>query len=173
MKIKVDKLKNIAGIREPLDFSETKAELSDTSLPLAAAPLVFHGCLEHLDRIIKVEGEITCTLAGICDRCGEVTEYPVSASFSEAFTNLTERVSEDEGESETEVHLFTGNTIELLPYIERAVFLTMPMKILCKEDCLGLCPQCGVNRNKNKCSCDNTPIDPRLAVLGDLLREKE
>lgn len=169
MKIKVDKLKNVAGIRETLEFSEKAEELGNTELPLADTPLVFQGTLENLDRVIKIDGEIHCKLMGVCDRCGEPTETTVNTDFSESFTNLAEKVSEEE--SEEEVHLFTGDTIDLLPYIERAVFLAMPMKNLCKEDCLGLCPQCGVNRNKDKCSCDNTPIDPRLAVLGDMLKE--
>ncbi|MEE0776702.1 MAG: DUF177 domain-containing protein, partial [Bacillota bacterium] len=43
----------------------------------------------------------------------------------------------------------------------------------CREDCKGLCPSCGQNLNNKECSCDKSPIDPRLAVLADLLKEND
>ncbi|MEG0874434.1 MAG: DUF177 domain-containing protein [Clostridiales bacterium] len=171
MKIKVDKLKSVTGIRTELNFSLTKEEIGDTTvLNLSSKPLVFQGVLENYDRTIKVTGEITCFLQGLCDRCGEETEYEVKAEFSEAFTNLPEKIREGEGDQSLS-HFFEGDEIDLLPYVEQSVFLAMPMKVLCKEECMGLCPQCGQNLNIKKCSCDNTPIDPRLAVLGDLFKE--
>ena len=52
--------------------------------------------------------------------------------------------------------------------MENNILLTLPIKRLCKEDCKGLCQQCGNNLNLSTCQCDNDDIDPRLAKLKDL-----
>ena len=54
------------------------------------------------------------------------------------------------------------------PLVTEDIFLSLPTKILCSEDCKGLCPKCGVNLNLGKCSCKKE-IDPRLAALKELL----
>lgn len=171
---RVDKLKNVAGGRETLSFVLRKTELAPfTEMRLShAVPLTFQGVAENFDRIIKITGTVSACFSAVCDRCGDVTDVTVTTDFSEAFTNLPEKVSEGE-EADDGVHFFEGDSIDLLPYIEQALFLAMPMKILCREDCRGLCPTCGQNLNNKECSCDQSPIDPRLAVLADLLKEDD
>lgn len=171
MMIRVDKLKNIDGLVEPFRFSLSKEELrKDSGLKLAEGDLVFTGTAENRDRIIAVSGEIRCALQGICDRCGMDVSIPMHVDFHESFTNLSDKCGEDEA-GEEGVHFFSGEEIDLLPYVEQAIFLSRPMKTLCKEDCKGLCPICGTNLNEKTCSCDKSPIDPRLAVLADLLNK--
>lgn len=171
MIIKVDKLKNVDGSAKPVCFSLPREELEpDSSLKLAERELVFKGTAENRDRVITVDGEIRCALQGSCDRCGEKVAIPIAVAFHESFTNLSEK-SRDEDVEEEGTHLFSGDEIDLLPYVEQAIFLSLPMKTLCREDCRGLCPICGTNLNENTCSCDKSPIDPRLAVLADLLNK--
>lgn len=170
MKIKVDKLKNVAGIRKELEFTISPEDSRSTDLNFSSQPINFKGVAENLERLIKITGNVEAVLKLNCDRCGEPLEYRVTADFNESFTNLAEKLPQQE-DGETSVHLFSGDEIELWPYIEQAIFLALPMKVLCKPDCKGLCPQCGQNLNVEDCSCDNDPIDPRLAVLADLLKE--
>ena len=174
MIIRVDKLKNVAGGREALSFSLSKEKLKGlTDLSLSdSKPLEFQGKAENLDRVLKVSGSISAQFTAECDRCGDETEFTITTDFSESFTNLPEKVSEGE-EADDDVHFFEGDVIDLLPYVEQALFLAMPMKVLCREDCKGLCPSCGQNLNNKECSCDKSPIDPRLAVLADLLKEND
>ena len=56
----------------------------------------------------------------------------------------------------------------MTPYIREAVLLELPYAPVCREDCKGLCPVCGVDRNRESCSCNTERIDPRLAVLKEL-----
>jgi uncharacterized protein len=171
MIIRVDKLKNVDGQTEPFHFSLPKEEVEKVSnIVLAEGDLVFMGTAKNKDRIISVSGEITCNLQGNCDRCGIDVSIPMHVDFHESFTNLSEKCGEEETEKEG-VHFFLGDEIDLLPYVEQAIFLTRPMKTLCKDDCRGLCPICGTNLNEKTCSCDKSPIDPRLAVLADLLNK--
>lgn len=169
---KVDKLKNIDGSVNDLFFELSAEELKDDShIDLAEGNLVFRGSAENKDRVITVRGMISCTIAGFCDRCGESVKIPLTCEFCEAFSNLEEKADEDVLDEDDVIHFFEGDKIDLLPYAEQSIFLAMPMKILCRPDCKGLCPQCGINLNENECSCDKSPIDPRFAVLADLLNK--
>lgn len=169
---RVDKLKNVDGSVVPLAFELTKEELEhESSLTLAENTLSFHGSMENKNRVITFTGEIQCVLEGSCDRCGDTVTIPLQCDFHEAFTNLPEKADEEAQEEEDVIHFFEGDEIDLLPYVEQAIFLATPMKTLCRPDCKGLCPQCGINLNENECSCDKSPIDPRFAVLADLLNK--
>ena len=169
---RVDKLKNVDGSVVKLDFELTAEELmSESDLALAEGSLVFHGEMENLDRVIKISGNVACVLRGNCDRCGEDVTTPLNCEFVESFTNLEEKADEEAEKEEEMIHFFEGDVIDLLPYVEQAIFLNTPMKTLCREDCKGLCPECGINLNENECSCNKSPIDPRFAVLADLLNK--
>lgn len=161
MKLSVAKLKNVPGSR--LEFSLTLPPVAD-GLLAQARELTFAGKAENADRVIHVEGIVKGRLVLACDRCGEPFVYPIEVPFAEDFSN------QGHGEGE-ELHAFNGDEIDLLPYVEQAVYLEVPMKVLCKEDCRGLCPQCGTNLNQGACACDTTIRDPRLAVLATLLDE--
>lgn len=60
---------------------------------------------------------------------------------------------------------FDGRTIDLDPIVREQVLLALPASVLCREDCKGLCPQCGQNLNEAECGCERKVVDPRLAVL--------
>ena len=169
---RVDKLKNVDGSVLKLDFELTPEELlAESDIALAEGTLSFHGEMENKDRVIKITGDVACVLRGSCDRCGDDVTTPLNCDFEESFTNLEERADEEAEKSEEVIHFFEGDVIDLLPYVEQAVFLNAPMKTLCRKDCKGLCPECGINLNENECSCDKSPIDPRFAVLADLLNK--
>ena len=86
-----------------------------------------------------------------------------------------ESVRGGEGESEgsfdlqdTDEEVFDGKTIDLDPIVREQVLLALPMGVVCREDCQGLCAQCGQNLNEKKCGCEQRVIDPRLAALKDI-----
>lgn len=165
---RVDKLKNIDGSVVAVVFELTEAEsAAESDMPPMTGSLFFHGQMENRERVIKVTGQLECVLRGLCDRCGTDVMTPLQCDFEESFTNLKDRADEEEAM----IHFFEGDTIDLLPYVAQAIFLNMPMKTLCREDCKGLCSECGINLNEKECSCDKSPIDPRLAVLADLLNK--
>ena len=67
------------------------------------------------------------------------------------------------------VAFYRGNQLDLGLTVREQLFLALPMKRLCRADCAGLCPTCGVNRNEVRCDCPPEPTDPRLAPLKKLL----
>ena len=86
--------------------------------------------------------------------------------MNEQYSNKEEFVTADE---ENEVHFFQGDEIDITEAVLKQIFLNLPMKFVCREDCQGFCPHCGINLNTGKCSCADDQIDPRWEKLKILL----
>ena len=69
--------------------------------------------------------------------------------------------------------LTEGNSLDLDELVVSDILLELPTKLLCKEDCKGLCSSCGRNLNEGKCGCEEKTVDPRLEVLRQLLDKKD
>ncbi len=114
--------------------------------------------------IYPVTGDITTDITYVCSRCLGVFRHPLNAKFHESFSRIGQK-------AELGAHLVHNDRVDLNPYIEQELFLAVEYHPVCKPDCLGLCSECGCNRNETVCSCDTQSIDPRLSVLKDLLFE--
>ncbi len=112
------------------------------------------------DEKCHAEGDILGEVIYICSRC--LTTYPekLVVSLDESFTTKEE--------AHDGAHLVSGDVVNLNPFIEQELFLGIEYRPLCSEECKGLCPECGCNRNEQVCSCNTEKIDPRLSVLKDL-----
>ena len=66
---------------------------------------------------------------------------------------------------------FFGRTVDVMPQIQESIYTLLPTKVLCKDDCKGLCPVCGKNLNEGSCSCINENTDPRLEALRNYTAE--
>jgi uncharacterized protein len=73
-------------------------------------------------------------------------------------------------ESDNLQMVITDGTIKMDEAIKQLIYLSMPMKSLCRDDCKGICPNCGVNLNEETCQCENSITDPRFDKLKDLLK---
>jgi uncharacterized protein len=112
---------------------------------------------------IEAEGMVRAPWVGICRRCAEPVEGELEIPVHERFADAAVA-----GPSDEDFYPIDLDAIDLAPLVRDAVVLELPMAPLCKEDCAGLCPQCGANRNEGDCGCV-APRDPRWANL-DVLR---
>ncbi len=100
---------------------------------------------------------------------------PVAESFDVLYLPHTpagsaeERMVEDDDLSTA---FYEDNVIDLGQLMQEQCYLAVPMKPLCREDCRGLCSECGTNLNSGSCECRQTWVDPRLAVLDQLRKDK-
>ena len=78
-------------------------------------------------------------------------------------------VSQERVENLDENDYLTGMDLDVDRLVYLEVLMSWPLKVLCKEDCKGLCPHCGADRNVTDCDCDKKQIDPRFAALRALL----
>jgi uncharacterized protein len=120
----------------------------------------------------RVVGRLEARLECDCSRCLEPFAVPVDARFDLRYHPATES-SAAHGERELNdadigVSYYRDETIDLGDLMREQFYLAMPMKPLCREDCSGLCPVCGINRNRGTCTCENTWTDPRLNALRKL-----
>lgn len=108
---------------------------------------------------IAVKFNVSVKVLFKCDRCLEDVEYELQSDFSKSF----KRNEAKEGNE--------GEVIDLTDYINESIILELPTKILCKEDCKGLCQNCGVNLNKESCKCKRENDDIKnnpFSVLKDI-----
>lgn len=116
---------------------------------------------------IFFQGQINGTVTGRCSRCLEDYTFPVAVDFSFVFVPHHEAAAEDE-EEDTDLTYYEGEEIDLSPMLHEQILLALPTRPICREDCAGLCPHCGANRNLTSCDCQPERGDPRLAVLRTL-----
>ncbi len=105
-------------------------------------------------------GQIEAPWHGICRRCS----MPV---LGLVHVEVSERFVDERGPGDGETYLIDHDEMDLAPLIHDAVFLELPLAPLCREDCQGLCPYCGIDRNDASCTCE-VPTDPRWATLDGL-----
>jgi uncharacterized protein len=127
--------------------------------------------------VFGVTGRVTARLEVACSRCLDSFEVPVDASFELRYVPQTENTGEGErevGEDDLTTSFYREGMLDLIDLMREQFVLALPMKPLCREDCRGLCPECGTNLNKGQCDCTPRWEDPRLAALKTLLPgEKE
>lgn len=123
------------------------------------------------NRHFTVKGNIQLTFIIPCDRCLEPVDYPLDISFSKEF-DLEKELQDAENENETEEAKFITDDykLDINKIIDDELMIAWPSKILCKEDCKGLCHVCGHNLNAGDCGCDRVVLDPRMAAIQDIFK---
>ncbi len=106
-------------------------------------------------------GSVEAELIGTCDRCLEEARLNLTGEVDAIFADDPDAFSEDL-DSDVEVLPIVEDAIDLAPVVRAAIAVEIPFKVLCREDCKGLCPHCGANLNEGDCGCE-----ARLAAEGD------
>jgi uncharacterized protein len=117
---------------------------------------------------IRLRGSLTTKVETPCARCVDPVQYDVKTDFDLLYRPLNADSHPDEAsisEAETEIGFYQGDGILLEDVLKEQVLLSLPAKMLCREDCKGLCPQCGKNLNQSSCQCEAKISDPRWAAL--------
>jgi uncharacterized protein len=122
----------------------------------------------YVNNRVLIKGNWQAGFLGECSRCLEQTNFTLRESFAEEFIHL--QAGEGGGTAgniseKDEQFLFKGELLKLDEYFRQSFFLSLPLKILCHEDCKGLCPICGQNKNKSSCSCTDESTDQRWTPL--------
>ena len=129
-------------------------------------PVKAEGTVRNTAGVLVMKGMITTCINGICDRCAaeldRELEIPIDAVL---VTELANEENEDEW-----VFTLEGDSADLEDIVRTVFVLNMDSKLLCSDDCKGLCCRCGKNLNDGPCSCEKE-IDPRLAALKQLLNK--
>src|SRR6202522_4789957 len=163
MEFKVSELE-----REPIDFDlelapgavdlgEEAEQVGNLATAGRAEVLHEHRGPKDIVADIRLKGSFAGKFQVPCARCVEPVEIPLSAEFDLIF-----RPSEADSEPlersitapETEIGYYLKDGLLLEDVLREQVLLSLPVRTLCKPDCKGLCPRCGLNRNTDSCSCE-------------------
>ena len=167
MYINVEKLKNCPGSSQSISLTE-KIVAEDHGYQGVSfiEPIVFQGLVKNEKTFLSVTGHLSVMLEVLCSRCLTPFSYGVETDFSEEYTNQEGTAAADEDD---EIHFFQGDGLDITEDVLRQIFLQLPMKFVCREDCRGFCPHCGINLNIGTCRCADDQIDPRWEKLKILL----
>jgi uncharacterized protein len=158
-----------------LRFSKDRGWLenavSDEAEPFKCAQDTRISCqLRKLAENIFLEGSVDTVLELACSRCLEAATLSINASFRYTLVPLPDRheIDVELGSADLEYGYYEEDTIDLEPLILEQILLQIPIRVLCREDCRGLCPSCGANLNAKNCRCRDAVVDERFAVLKNL-----
>jgi uncharacterized protein len=156
---------NCEGKRLPIDTT-LQLELHPEDNFRLLKPVSVTGQIVNIGGSLELNAEGSANLSLTCDRCAESFEAQIPFRIEERF-----KKEDASGEDETnpDITLLTGTVIDLAELAYDALVLSIPTKVLCMEDCKGICLSCGQNLNQGACGCDDRPIDPRFDVLDQLL----
>lgn len=134
--------------------------------------------LERHGARILVRGSIDVNLQQVCDRCLEEFIRPLHIDFSlilEQATGVEGVEADGHGgdHSETDLVLVDQPVVDLSDLLYQQLLLALPVKVLCRPDCLGLCENCGANLNREGCRCSEKPEASAFSALGRLLKDKK
>ena len=167
MLLGLSKIIDCPGASVPFSTSLDLTDLRYGTCYPVSEPVCAEGVVRNTAGVMMMTGTIRTCLHGVCDRCAadftRDVEMPINVVL---VTELADEDNEDEW-----VFPLEGDSADLEDIIRTVFVLNMDSKLLCKEDCKGLCCRCGKNLNEEACTCQKE-IDPRLAALKQLLEKK-
>lgn len=172
MRIFFEELEILKGRAKKIHFSFPFPEVMEENRDVRDFSTVqFSGEAIHAAGLVVVTGVCQYQAKFMCGRC--LTEFQESYDVPIEERFVRDKDGSAKEEDEDEIHRIDEASFELTPYCKEEIFLALPYIPICKPDCLGLCSDCGCNRNQQSCNCTNDHIDPRLADLAKLLNQDQ
>ena len=146
-----------------IELSSFESRLGDFPI-LQKSPVVLTVTNQE-NKTVFIRGSVDVTLSIPCGRCLE--EVPTQICF-----DIDKKLTIEEGglldEEMEETDYLIGFELDVDKLVYAEILVNWPMKVLCKEDCEGICKVCGANLNKGDCGCQRTELDPRMAAIQDI-----
>ncbi len=153
---------NTEGMVKQFDYELDLSEQELNGSKPFASPVKISGHAGNYTGIVELHATADFVLDTACDRCAKPILLPLATKiFHTLVTSLND-------ETNDELLLVNELRFDLDALITEDIFLDLPSKLLCSEECKGMCPKCGADLNAGSCSCEKE-VDPRLAALKQLL----
>jgi uncharacterized protein len=186
MRVKIEEIQESGLVlnepmpRSLLSEALTSPEGADFS---AERGFTLHGKLSRVSGGVLFNATFSVNLQAPCKRCAQEVSLELPISFTlnlvkrEKFSGPSGPAAEDDGRAPqagsfmleaADEEPFDGKTIDLDPILIEQVLLALPLSVVCREECKGLCPVCGQELNERECGCERKVPDPRLAALKDI-----
>lgn len=149
MILQLRELFQVEGLTKPIEYDITPEELESVHGYLFDGPVHVSGLVRNRSGIVTLKIQVACTLHVICDRCLEES----SRDYSYDFTHTVVRSLNSEGDVYDMYLVAEQDSIDLNETAISDLLLELPTKMLCRDDCKGLCDICGCNLNETTCDC--------------------
>ena len=170
MRIELENLEggkgDFAHVYQPDDLNPVDERVS------LIQPATVSGKVRLAGNEVFVNGHVETRAQVECDRCLKPVETPVNTDFALEYITGSEYESGGAAElteAEMSVSVFDGKAIDVDEIVKEQILLAVPTRMLCREDCKGICPECGADRNKGDCNCTTNDTDPRWVALKNLI----
>jgi uncharacterized protein len=160
-----------------------EAILMEDGLAVSVEPVDLEASFRTSRRGVDLHATLRTRITLICVRCLARFEQPISREFHLTFVRSSgddatrvdpqDDPEEAGGTRDADLYHLAGDTVDLADVVREQVDLDLPMKPVCRDDCRGLCAQCGADLNKGSCRCPEAPSDPRWAALADWKKRKK
>jgi len=165
--IRLSEIEDVLVVKGEMDTA--RFPKTDDTVFTLLAPVSYELTVAKFDDTVAVEGPISIEASLACSRCLE--EYNLSMSLYMAIKLTPKNVLPEAAEMELhnddlDVCYYEGDEIDLDPFIYEEIMLNLPLRPLCSEECKGICPTCGKNRNTEPCDCPEAPS----SLLGEKLK---
>ena len=155
---------------KPIDIV-VSTDITEVSMAQGVMPVIekspVHIVVKHVkQKELSIEGECKIVLKIPCDRCLE----PVAIDFDIKIANHIDLDEDSQTEELDEKSYIDGYKLDVDKLLYNEILIGWPMKILCSDDCRGICNTCGQNLNKGTCNCEDTSLDPRMSVIRDVFK---
>ena len=149
-----------------IEMNSFESRLGDFPI-LQKSPVVLH-IKNQENKTLFIAGSVDITVGIPCGRCLEEVPTQICFDIDKKLVIEDNTLIDDEME-ENDYLIGLELDVEKLFYAE--ILVNWPMKVLCKEDCEGICNVCGMNLNKGTCDCQRTELDPRMAAIQDIFNK--
>ena len=150
-------------------FEKTVFQGADGRYPVTASDPVRITVKNLGNRKLSIVGDAKVTLEIPCARCLKPVSCSVELEFDQ---EIDMKVSDEERVKDLDEQSYlSGYNLDADQLVGNELTLNLPMKVLCKEDCKGICNRCGANLNIETCDCDTRSLDPRMAVIQDIFKQ--
>ena len=166
MLLGLSKIIDCPGASLPFSISLDLSDLRFGNCYPVSESVDAEGIIRNTAGVLMMKGSIRTCIHGVCDRCAASFDRDMEVPIDVVLvTELADEDNEDEW-----VFPLEGDSADLEDIVRTVFVLNMDSKLLCKEDCKGLCCRCGTNLNEGPCSCQKE-LDPRFAALKQLLEK--
>lgn len=155
-----------------------QAVMEDIQTDLQGEELIVRCCepfdivLKHIDKdTLRVELDVRVTVDRSCSRCLEKVVCDDDLHIERTVNVAKKEAYIDNASEADEISYIEDCTLDVDMLILDELYTVIPMNVLCKEDCKGICKVCGTNLNKETCECDQTVPNPRMAVFSDIFNQ--
>ena len=151
-------------VEAPVSMDSFQSKLGD--FPVAEKEPLSLTITNTGKKVLKIEAKGRITVNIPCDKCLKDVPTEFDINFEQEIDMQASK--EDRIKDLDEINYVTGCSLDVEQLVHNEILIHWPLRVLCKEDCRGICPKCGKDWNEGSCDCDQSSTDPRMAVISDI-----